>query len=91
MFRLNREVALPSQWQDERIRSAAALLSLDAGVEIHEELADTAEEYLAEMAARHGLDPDQIHRALREHEPFLGFQEKDEALAEVAFRNFFHW
>ncbi len=89
MFGFNREVPLPEQWQDERIQSVAALLSLAANVLVEGGSAQQSEERLQQVAAQYSLDPDQIYRAMYEHEDFLAFQEKDHALAKVAFKEFF--
>lgn len=79
MFGKKPEVRLHPSWQDERVRSTAALLDYPFGAD---ELIDIekASEYLASYAVQYGLSPEEIHRALAEHEPILGFQEQDTVL-----------
>lgn len=82
---LNREIELPEVWDDVRIQSSAGLLGLVATTEVNQLLVEKARNYLETVADEHGLDPDQIHRAIAEHEPFLMFQESDDKLLKGAF------
>lgn len=79
------KIPLTIHWRHPHIQSSAAILAFANQVELNPLVVEDAQQRLCAVGEELELDPDQLHRAMSEHEPFLGFQEEDTVLMEGAF------